>query len=57
MRKPKYRIDTYATANQMLIEDRLDELAEQQWHFVAAFVYNGLLWVVSKRSWWWRVTH
>lgn len=57
MRKPKYRVDTINAATptsirQMLFEDFLDELGEEGWHFVSAFVSDGQLWIISKRSWW-----
>lgn len=56
MRKPKYRVDTYyADDTQLTVEDRIDELAEQGWQLVTMFVHGSALWVISRRTWWWRL--
>jgi len=39
----------------MLFEDRLDEYAEQGWQVVSTFVVGDLLWLVAKRTLWWRL--
>lgn len=44
-------------SKQIVFEDRLDEFAEQGWQVVTIFVVGDLLWLVSKRTWWWRLTH
>jgi hypothetical protein len=62
--KSQYRVDTHAlkegdTLNnlQLLLADRLDELAERDWYCVGIFAVGLTVWIVSRRSWWWRLWH
>ena len=62
MSKPKWRVDTFETKNggipnQLLLEDFFDEIAEHSWVPMSTFVFANMIWVVSKRSWWWRFWH